>query len=480
MKIFGQISFVFLLVFALYLLRLRGAFVPVGYPSGADWDQYMLNAHSLWFPESESPYSEWRSPFYPYTLGLLGRDSSYVYAGGMLSSTGWVLMVVSGAWIGRIYFGFVLGGLTALIIALHPMVFESVHYVTPYPILAGMCAFSWALLASYSVTPRAWKALLCGVFVALALCVDSRGVVAIVPAVWSFFQIKSKRVFVTLAGVASIPVFWFNLQLYQVTRVATMSLSEKVIQQRAFFLSGDMLPRLHPSHPQLPILTERCSAAEPSGWGWEEIDCAMAMANLNLQAWSLHDLIPGLVILPSLLIIRSRFGLIWGWFLMLVCFLLVWNPPRYVFLFMLPVCLTIPAVFYLVGGRLIAIFATLMYLTLHWPTANSSTKGYSREFSPSLIPVAQYLHATIPSAETLADCSSTNLGVIHLPNWTAVDKLPFAYSCHQFVNQGSSEGVDWLLVEKGSLTPFARDWKLVETWYDQQTTLLLFFRIRRD
>ena len=160
-------------------LWLRGAlFVLDGSVTGYHWPEWLHNAwhvaHGRW-----DRMSGFRKPLHGYLVGMVGEAIGYADAAIIVSSVSATAMVVAAGVLGRVLAGPAAGGLAALSIGTVPLVANSAHWGTGYPLLAAGTGMALATSALFAARPGRHTGLAMVLGTSWALASEDRGMLVL-------------------------------------------------------------------------------------------------------------------------------------------------------------------------------------------------------------------------------------------------------------------------------------------------------------
>lgn len=145
---------------------------------GYHWPEYLVQAWRIREGTFDTD-AGFRKSLYPAVLQAIGEVVGYADAAVILGSIGAALCVVSAGLLARSLADAPTGGLAALGVGLVPLVAQSSHWATSYPVSAGTIGLGLAASAAFARWPSGRTALLPGLCTGLALAVDDRGALVV-------------------------------------------------------------------------------------------------------------------------------------------------------------------------------------------------------------------------------------------------------------------------------------------------------------
>ncbi len=461
----------------LVLAWLRGRiFVLDGHIAGYHWDEWLQNAyyimHSHW-----NVTSAFRKPFHGWLVGFPGDFIGYVDAAVLVSSVAVTLMVLSAGLLARVLGGPAAGGLAAFAVAAVPLVQNAAHWGTGYPMLAALTGTSLALGVAFAVRPHHGTVLALVVSIFLALTIEDRGVVvaAVVAPCMLWGLLRARR--------------WSLLAAAVVGTAIAVSMPKEV-DKRLGHLPPRAMSMEQKRHHQKSVvarwtrieqdthLQDACKDTEVDAFLEPEFfttECAKAVFRFNT-----------VVTAPEATFFASSWlaagGLMWvlggrrrwlvwtvaasGGAAWLVLATATPMPHRYILQFVVPLAVIVP-----VGlsglfrqdrwaGWAITAFGALAVAWTGWSAdpygvdlSRSRTRG---DWSPaSWAPETALVRKTVPTEETLLDCSWHRHTTALLPDFVVEGVAPFdpasAADCQEFIYR--TDGPLWVLVDQDSTIP---------------------------
>ncbi len=432
------------------------AYWPLDGPHGNSWDQYRTAAHLVLYDDQGSlDWPTWRLSLYPWLLALLGDARGYPQAASLISSTAIVAMVAAAGVGARALANPVAGGVAALSLALVPEVLQGVVLMDPYPLLGATFGLALALGAAAARWPRVGVVLLAGLAAGLSWGVDSRGVLAVLPAgvmvlLGALDRRGPARLLLPLAFVAAVAVgpaaqhllrsdAQIRLEAEPVEATSHTILGKLVAQQQHAAMELEQLAR---QQPRLPVslacqdgLPTGLSALLPPG------PCTRALFRYNVDAlrrdrslpppWLLLLALP-LALLPagrgpsasqgwrSSLVSVVLFGSVAASALVMLATVVVRG--GYFFQFHVALAMLVPVAVHRLAGLVLparrwrpaASLLALASVLLAWPTIPSAREAHPQTPAPETR-LARWFEATLQPGDTIVDCSGSGLTVMLLP-----------------------------------------------------------------
>ena len=380
--------------------------IPV-FPTGVDWSQYVMGAEYLWNYDEHLQYPTWRSPIYPYLLGLPSvfvSDITYIESARLFNVLGVALVVISLflrtlfieksiAWIGSISMF-----ISILLFWQYPLVEMLWNSVSPYMLVCGLLAMGLSsVFVSVQSSLGKWiRSISIGLSWGLATVMDGRSWIFVgVGLLWLAVQEWNKGT-QTVARVSlqerqdivsflSIPILFgmcmfFRVWLENSFQLQVLSLSEQITAQRAFLFRDTMENMLFPWHEHNHWVASLCMGTE-SELSWTSLysTCSLAMLEINIMAFVEYGLLPssyavgvliGVLILGGcmgytqkcgeIISVRVRTAIQRSMVCVSICGLyillstVVWQPPRYLVFILFPLFGLVTEflyILYMVGGE---------------------------------------------------------------------------------------------------------------------------------
>lgn len=313
------------------------------FPTGVDWTQYIAGAEYIWHSDPSVLYPAWRKPLYPYLLGLFAVDS-YAQAARTLNGMGFLLMGVASVWFAQGRRSPWIAVWLMAMLTVHPLLIDARDWINPYPLWGGCVSMMLSLALTISRTARWWHWGVLSGFTAVAVALDGRSWMVVLPMLCWLTLICWRKVGLIVLGVGfAIGVEVWFLQRFD---IATLSLWEMLLEQRAYLFREGMALQLFPETSNNVLVAAACQDSSPIVSLSMDWSCAIQMGWTNWYAWTTWRLIPhwGLC-----LVALGWYGYQWrsasedkslakGVFfgsMILGHFavsLLVWQPPRYLLL----------------------------------------------------------------------------------------------------------------------------------------------------
>lgn len=364
--------------------------IPV-FPTGVDWSQYIMGTEYVWNYDASLHYPTWRSPIYPYLLGLpsfLLSDMTYMESARLFNVLGVALLVISLflrtlsveksiTWIGSISM-FV----SILLFGQYPLIEMLWNSVSPYMLVGGLLAMG--LSSVFVFIQSSWGKWIRGVSIGLswglATAMDGRswvfvgvGLLWLVTQEWQRSrQIANgesprKKGWLDIMPFLSIPILFGLCMLFRVWlensfQLQVLSLAEQITAQREFLFRDSMENMLFPWHEHNHWVASLCVGTE-SSFSIASVysPCSLGMLQVNTMAFVEYGLLPswysvgvliGMLLLggyigytkkwDEAIVVHLRIALQRSIVCVSICLLyillstVVWQPPRYLVFIVFP------------------------------------------------------------------------------------------------------------------------------------------------
>jgi len=463
-----------------YSLGFQG---PYSFPNGSDWSQYLMASEFIWRYAPDLNYPPWREPLYPYLLGLFSFGD-YLRSAMILSTTGWMLTFV-GLWLFSIQYGYGIALTSVFVLTLFPLFSESLHYMNPYPLIAGCCAMNLGGSFQFQKNRNGFWFVCAILFGLLAILLEMRCCISVLfSLIWLLkgYRTVSKKAWL-VAFTTSVIMGGFHILLKMQFHLPKISLIEKAERQREFLFRDSMAEQLFPGHTNAEWVASLCigtssKVMELTSWF---SDCSLAMFQVNMEAFIANGLLPPIWLMIILLVVMKNLQ---GWLLPTIVLiylslsLLVWQPSRYLFFVIFPLfaflivgCVEIGGLF----GRWkdIASVGIVLGVSFFWPGWGIQEGFLSRDYPeewPRIIPdILQQAQGEIP-----LDCSKQDLLLATLSIYRQTD-WPFLpsdeYCAQQFISKDHSHILSSVQITNSG-------WKPIDEWNLKKGTVYLYARFQ--